>query len=155
MKKFKTLISQMEQHPRWSPVLQFVKFSIVGLSNTLIALGVYWLCYYIFHMHYQVSNFVAFVISVTNAYYWNSKYVFNKGEKRSVRQHARSYIKAFISYGITYLLSAGLLYIWVEKCSIPAGVAPLVNLIITIPLNYVLNKRWAFNNGDTSTAVRN
>ena len=135
----------MEQDSKWGTLIQFIKFGFVGLSNTLIALGVYWLCFYIFHIHYQVSNLIAFLISVTNAYYWNSRYVFNKGEKRSLRQHLSAYSKAFISYGSTYLLSIGLLYIWVEGCKIPAGVAPLLNLVITIPLNYALNKLWAFN----------
>jgi putative flippase GtrA len=134
----------LEKHPRWGSLIQFIKFGIVGVSNTLISLGVYWICFYLLHMHYQLSNLIAFVISVTNAYYWNSRYVFKSGVKRTVREHIKAYIKAFLSYGSTYLLSAALLYLWVERLNVSEGIAPLINLLVTIPLNFILNKKWAF-----------
>lgn len=140
MKKFRAL----KKHPTWGGVIQFFKFGIVGVSNTLISLGVYWMCFYLLHMHYQLSNLIAFVVSVTNAYYWNSKYVFKSGEKRTFREHIKAYIKAFLSYGSTYLLSAALLYIWVDRLHVSEGIAPLINLLVTIPLNFILNKKWAF-----------
>lgn len=124
-------------------MIQFIKFGIVGLSNTFISLGVYWICYYLLNMHYQASNIIAFIISVTNAYYWNYKFVFNKKDSSS-NNHAKSYIKVVCSYGTTFLLSTGLLYVWVDHFNISAGIAPLINLIITIPLNFLLNRFWAF-----------
>lgn len=123
---------------------QFIKFSVVGVSNTLISLGVYWLCFYVFHWHYQVCNLLAFVISVTNAYYWNQRYVFAKEGKRTFQAHLRAYGKAFLSYGSTYLLSVALLSLWIEVLHVNEGIAPLINLIITIPANYLLNRFWAF-----------
>lgn len=140
MDKLRTL----DKHPTWGSVIQFVKFGIVGISNTLISLGVYWLCFYLLHMHYQLSNLIAFIVSVTNAYYWNSKYVFKSGVKRTFREHIKAYSKAFLSYGSTYLLSAALLYVWVERLHVSEGIAPLINLLATIPLNFILNKKWAF-----------
>ena len=134
----------LASHPRWGSLLQFIKFGIVGVSNTLISLAVYWLCFYSLHLHYQLSNLIAFVISVTNAYYWNSRYVFQKGKRRTLHEHAKAYTKAFLSYGSTYLLSVALLYVWVEKLGVSEGIAPLINLLVTIPLNFVLNKKWAF-----------
>ena len=134
----------LEKHPRWGGLIQFVKFGIVGVSNTLIALGVYWVCFYLLNLHYQLSNLISFVVSVTNAYYWNSRYVFKSGRKRTAREHIKAYGKAFLSYGSTYLLSAGLLYLWVEKLHISEGIAPMINLLVTIPLNFILNKKWAF-----------
>ncbi len=137
-------LRSLERHPRWGGLVQFVKFGMVGISNTLIALGVYWVCFYLLHMHYQLSNLISFVVSVTNAYYWNSKYVFKSGVKRTAKEHVRAYGKAFLSYGSTYLLSAALLYLWVEKLHISEGIAPIINLLVTIPMNFLLNKFWAF-----------
>ncbi len=124
-------------------VIQFIRFGIVGLSNTIISLVVYWVCYYFFNIHYFISNFIAFVISVTNAYYWNNKYVFRK-ENINKKSHIKSYTKVFVSYGSTFLLGTILLYLWVDYFKISAGIAPIINLIITIPLNFILNKLWAF-----------
>jgi putative flippase GtrA len=142
--KIKEKLHALEKNPTWGSMIQFVKFGIVGVSNTLIALGVYWLCFYLLHMHYQLSNFISFIVSVTNAYYWNSKYVFKNGVKKTAKKHIRAYGKAFLSYGGTYLLSVALLYLWVEKLNISEGIAPLINLLVTIPLNFMLNKFWAF-----------
>lgn len=124
-------------------VIQFTKFGIVGLSNTVISLIVYWVCYYVLNIHYQISNIIAFVISVTNAYYWNNKYVFKK-ENSKDENLIKSYTKVFLSYGSTFLLGTVLLYLWVDCLAISAGIAPVINLIITIPLNFLLNKLWAF-----------
>ena len=141
---FKEWLAKLENNPRTAPWLQFIKFGLVGVSNTLISLGVYWLCYYGLGWHYQLSNVISFVVSVSNAYFWNSRYVFKSGVNYTVRQHVKAYFKAFVSYGSTFLLSTALLTLWVEGCGISAGIAPLINLLITIPLNFVLNKYWAF-----------
>ena len=123
----------------WISVKQFLKFSAVGLSNTLLSLMVYYFLVY-FAFHYIVAHVFAFIISVINAVYWNSRYVFrnNNGKKTGV------IIKAYISYGFTFLLSSVLLIIMVDIVKISSTVAPLVNLLITVPLNFLLNKLWVF-----------
>lgn len=133
-----------ERNPKLGTFVQFAKFSIVGFSNTLMSLAIYYLCFNLLDMHYQIAYLIAFVVSVTNAYYWNSRYVFKNGRTYGAGEHFGAYCKAFLAYGSTYLLSLILLYVWVEKCKINENIAPLINLLVSIPLNYVLNKRWAF-----------
>ena len=53
-------------------------------------------------------------------------------------------IKTFASYGTTFVLSTILLVIMVDYLKISNIIAPVLNLIITIPLNFLLNKFWAF-----------
>lgn len=144
-------IARLEANPKAAPYMQFIKFGIVGVSNTLISLGTYWLCFYGFGWYYQISNIISFLVSVTNAYYWNSRYVFQNGRDYRIGEHIRAYFKAMISYGSTFLLSTALLTLWVEVCGINAGIAPLINLLITIPLNFFLNKHWAFRNKNQKT----
>ena len=125
-------------------LVQFVKFGIVGVSNTLISLAVYYLCFNVLHMHYQLANLLGFLISVTNAYYWNSRYVFKMGERRAFREHLKTYLRTVTAYGGTYLLSVPLLWLWVDVLGIPENAAPLLNLCVTIPLNFLINKFWTF-----------
>ena len=54
---------------------QFIKFGLVGLSNTAISYFTYALCIYI-GLHYFIANALGFVLSVLNSFYWNNKYVF-------------------------------------------------------------------------------
>jgi len=123
----------------YNTVKQFIKFGIVGLSNTLISLLVYYALIYI-GINYIISNTVGFVISVLNAYYWNNRYVFKKSNKGNLKPM----IKTFVSYGMTFVLSTVLLVVMVDYVSISKVIAPVLNLIITIPLNFLLNKLWAF-----------
>ena len=118
---------------------QFIKFGIVGLSNTLISLATYYILIY-FGINYIVANTVGFVISVLNAYYWNSKFVFKKTNENNLKPM----IKTFVSYGATFVLSTILLIAMVDYLNISKIIAPALNLIITIPLNFLLNKFWAF-----------
>jgi len=117
---------------------QFLKFGFVGISNTLIALTVYYILIYR-GVYYIAASVIAFVVSVCNAYFWNSRYVFSKKD-----DGAKSFAKTFLAYGSTGLLSIALAFCMVDILHISQWVAPLINLCITIPLNFLLNKFWAF-----------
>jgi len=127
-------------------IIQFIKFSIVGISNTLISIAAYYLFLFM-GIHYIAANTIGYLLGTLNAYYWNNKYVFKKGRGEE-RSSLSSLIKSFLSYGITYLLSTGLLYVWVDIMGIPETIAPIINLCITTPLNFFLNKLWAFKNNN-------
>jgi len=121
-------------------IIQFFKFGMVGVLNTVLS----WLinngCYYLLHFHEQICNIIAFIITVTISYILNNKYVFNGG-----KYNLKSYFKVVASYSITGLfLSALLLFIEVRLLGIPNYLATLMNLVITVPVNFILNKFWAF-----------
>ena len=122
--------------------MQFVKFAVVGLSNSLISYAVYMLCIKL-GLHYQLANFLGFSISVVNAFYWSNKYVFTEG--REERSLIKTFIKTYISYaGTGLVLAALLLILWVDILKLPEFVGPILNLCITVPLNFVINKFWAY-----------
>lgn len=116
---------------------QFIKFGIVGLSNTAISLGIYYLFIWINRNLYLIGNAVGFVVSVLNSYFWNSKYVFRKKDEK-----LKTLVKTFLAYSTNLLIGTILLYLFVEKLQISEVIAPLLNLVITVPLNFVLNKCW-------------
>ncbi|NLL91885.1 MAG: GtrA family protein [Ruminococcaceae bacterium] len=132
------IVKFLEQH-----MDQFIKFGLVGVSNTLISYVTYAVLVY-FGVQYVFANVIAFVISVLNSFYWNNKFVFKK-EKDETRSVFRSLLKTFISYASTGLILANfLLLILVEKFKISKYLAPVFILVVTIPLNFLLNKFWAF-----------
>ena len=53
-------------------IFQFVKFGIVGVSNTAISLIVYYIIYWINPEWYMIGNVAGWVISVANAFFWNN-----------------------------------------------------------------------------------
>lgn len=128
----------MINNERKKTLIQFVKFGIVGVSNTAIGLGTYYLFLHL-GFHYMVANVLSWLISVFNAFYWNNKYVF-----KSAASWTMALIKTYVSYGFSFGVGCVVLAILVEILGISAKIAPLLVLVITIPLNFVLNKFWAF-----------
>lgn len=137
------LFSKLGIHSKedaYSLLKQFMKFGFVGVSNTAISLVIYYAFVFINPVLYIVGNTLGFVVSVLNAYYWNNKYVFQKSEQ----SHLKAIIKTYIAYGSTFVLSTILLFLMVEILGISEYLAPIINLIVTIPLNFLINKFWAF-----------
>ena len=122
---------------------QFLKFALVGLSNTLIAYLVYAFCVYI-GLHYLLANAIAFAVSVLNAFYWSDRFVFCKVEGES-RSAIWTLFKTYLAYGSTGLVLASvLLWLYVDRFGISEYIAQLLVLVVTIPLNFIINKYWSF-----------
>lgn len=124
-------------------IWQFVKFGIVGVSNTAISYAVYLLCVKL-GVHYVIADGLGLVISTINAYYWNNRCVFGDGTKKTFREHFVTWLKTLTAYGGTFVLNSLMLILWVEILHVPEVLAPLLNLLITIPVNFVINKYWTF-----------
>ncbi|KAB1438270.1 GtrA family protein [Candidatus Galacturonibacter soehngenii] len=130
------------EEDKWISFMQFVKFGLVGLSNTLLTYVVYVICVQI-GIHYQISYFIGYVAGIVNAFYWNNKYVFKQeeGEERSL---IKAFVKCVMSYAGGYFCSSILLFLWVTILHFPKVISPIISLLVTIPINFILNKKWAF-----------
>ncbi len=121
---------------------QFIKFGLVGGINTILSYAITNIGFYVLNLHEQISNIIAFMITVFISFILNRKFVFKQEEKRNFW---KSLLKVYASYSITGLfLTAILLYIEEQLLGIPHYIATLMNLIVTIPINFILNKLWAF-----------
>lgn len=147
---------------------QFLKFAIVGVSNTLISEIIYGILVYL-DVPYLIAYSIGFMISVLNAYYWSNKYVF-KVQEGAKRIWWKVLLKTYIAYFWGFLVRAVLLVFWIDIVQISqylAGVAIFlqekglqsvdaeflgeilaagINLLITVPMNFVVNKFWAYKN---------
>lgn len=151
-------------------VQQFIKFGLIGGFNTILSYFIINFCYYALGFHEQISNFINYLITVFVSYLLNSKFVFDKksdgnreqnnpaslGENRDKgadREDAQPWymalLKVYASYAFTELVVMGLLLFIEERLmGIPHFIATFMNLIITVPINFILNKFWAYRNRD-------
>lgn len=123
-------------------VRQFLKFGMVGALNTVLSYLITNVCYYRFGLHEQTSNLIAFLITVLVSYLLNSRFVFRQeGDEAWYRALA----KVYASYALTELVLAGtLLFLQERLLGIPHFIATFLNLCLTVPLNFLLNKFWAY-----------
>ena len=147
--------------------MQFVKFSLVGVMNTLISEGLY-VIIVLLGGHYLFASILGFAISVLNAYYWNNRYVFKQSEEEEGRVWWKTLLKTYAAYSGGQVLNMVLLVLWVDIVQIGnwfgwlgdwflgMGITQLdahtigeivaagVNLVITVPINFLINKYWTF-----------
>lgn len=134
----------------WDKFIQFVKFAMVGLSNVIVSYGVYLVFFALFQIadilpdtDYLIAQLIGYVLSIFWSFYWNRKYVFADGE--NVVPWYKALIKSFIAYSFTgVFLNSALSFLWVEIVGISKVIAPVINLAINVPVNFVMNKFWAF-----------
>ena len=126
---------------------KFIKFIIVGVSNLCISLITYYILIF-FSINYQIANVAGFITGSLNGYFWNKNWVFNS------KSGSISFIvKFYIVYLTSWLISAVMLYFWIEILHFSDLIAPILNLFITTPINYLMNKLWVFKNSEKSDEV--
>lgn len=123
-------------------VTQFIKFGMVGVANNVIFLAVYYLIVLWQSDLYLLGNVVGFLVSTLNAYLLNSRFVF--GQERGNGKPKQALVKTYVTYTISLGISTGLLYLLVDLWGLSEKIAPLISLMVTVPLNFVLNKLWVY-----------
>lgn len=131
----------------WNLFWQFFKFGLVGLSNTAVSMICYYIVLFINPDLYLLGSIIGTVVSIANAFYWNDRFVFS-GNRQDWRSKLKRLGKTYISYGGTSILSNVLLWVEVAFFSVSRTIAPIVNLLVTIPLNFIINKLWTFRSAD-------
>lgn len=128
---------------------EFLQFGLVGVSNTIISYLLYVVTLLLVSksgvkFDYIIANIVSWLLSVLWSFYWNNKFVFKKeeGEKRNIWA---ALFKTYVSCGFTGLILNNILSVlWVSVLHISKMLAPIINLVISIPINFFMNKLWAF-----------
>lgn len=148
---FFKLIGKELQESTKDAFKEFIKFGLVGVSNTVVTYVIYVLTLLLLDklnifedIDYFIANIVSFLLSVLWSFYWNNKYVFrlNEGEHRSIWT---ALLKTYMSYAFTGLiLNNVMLYVWVRLLHLDKMLAPIMNIVINIPINFFMNKLWAF-----------
>lgn len=146
---------------------QIIKFIMVGISNTLISEGIYALLV-LLGVHYLLASTIGFTVSIFTAFLLSSRFVFKEDENKEKRVWWKVLIKTYLAYIVGFLLNLGLLSVWMEVIHLDAHINPLIdvlhtmgwkkaepyavaeliaegiNLFIVTPINFILNKYWAY-----------
>lgn len=133
-------------------MLQFIKYACVGVLNTLVTLGVIFVCKSILGINPLVSNAIGYVAGVINSFIWNKNWVFKtSGHYRS---EAIKFIVGFlICYGLQFLTVWLLSYktqlkefefFFIFFTVSGYGVATLIGNVVYTLTNYVYNKLVTF-----------
>ncbi len=117
----------------------FIKFGIVGLSGVVVNAGVYNLLLFaaFFSTHYLLANTIAFLIAVTNNFYWNFRWTFKgRAQHRTVSQ---KYIRFVLISLCGFAVNTILLGVMVHHIALNKRLANIIAIGATCALNFMGN----------------
>jgi putative flippase GtrA len=120
--------------------VQLVKFCAVGASGYVVNLCVFALCVEAVGLHHLVAATVAFVVAVTNNFWWNRHWTFRAGRGRAGFQAARFFTVSVAAF----LFAAAVLQLLVGVAGLPEVPSQAMAIIAATPLNFIGNKMWSF-----------
>jgi putative flippase GtrA len=120
-------------------VLQFVKFGIVGISNTLITFAVYTLLLKAFDVWYLAASAIGFILGATNGFLLNRAWTF--------RGHVGDSLTP-VRWGVVQTcglaLNEGLLFLWVDGLGVDKLVGQALAIVIVTTVTFIVNRAWTF-----------
>lgn len=124
-------------------VKQFIKFGLIGGSNTVVSYIAYVITIFLVDNIF-LANLMSYVWGTINSYIWNNLWVFKKKEDEK-RNPWLVLGKLFIMYaGTGIVLNYFLLLLWIDVLGIPKLIAPILNSAFGIPINFLVSKFWCF-----------
>ena len=120
-------------------VVQFVKFGIVGVSNTLLTLAVYTFLLKVLGVWYLAASAIGFTAGAVNGFLWNRRWTF--------REHVGDALTP-VRWGIVQMcglgIDEGLLYLLVHSAHIDKLLAQVAATAVVTVTTFFVNRAWTF-----------
>lgn len=143
---------------------QFVKFCIVGVSSTAIDFSVFFILIELVHIQQYLNSvdlgrglavFVAFIVAVTNGFYWNSRWTFASTDREGLHQRYLKFVFTNV-IGLLLNLSITLTLARVAPAAVVLFLSPVLSkdpaaffgkavaTLIVVFWNFTASKYWTF-----------
>jgi putative flippase GtrA len=120
-------------------LVQFVKFGIVGVSNTLLTFAVYTLLLKVFGVWYLAASAIGFIVGAVNGFLLNRRWTF-----RGHVGDAFTPVRWTVVQGCGLLTNLGLVYLFVEEISLDKLIAQACATVIVTVITFLVNRAWTF-----------
>lgn len=121
---------------------QFIKFNIVGLSNTVVDFVIYFLLTDRAGLNYVLAQTISYTAGIANSYVWNTLWTFKKERSRTAREMLLFILVNLVSYGV----SVGVLALFKDVWGVPNEIVnKTVASLFSALVNFAGNKLFVFN----------
>ena len=130
---------------------QFITFALVGVTNTIVYYFVNLLVMLAIRpfspeIDYICGNIAGFFVSVLWSFCLNNRLVFKKNESEK-RNIGITLAKTYLSYAFTGVILSNIIsYVLIDIFLVSKYIVPIINSVVGLPINFALNKFWAFRN---------
>lgn len=139
-----------------SPLVQLIKYALVGVMNTLLTLSVIFVCKSLLGVNDYVSNALGYIAGVVNSFLWNRKWVF-----RSHGGLSRQAVHFLVGFAICYCIQFAIVWLmnqsWFGDTTYTLlfgfvisgyGIATLIGNVCYTLSNFVYNRLVTFKEKD-------
>jgi putative flippase GtrA len=120
-------------------LVQFVKFGIVGVSNTLLTLVVYTVLLKVFGVWYLAASGIGFVVGAVNGFLLNRRWTF--------REHVGDALTP-VRWAVVQTCGLGvneaLLYLFVHDARLDELLAQVFASAVVTVTTFLVNRAWTF-----------
>jgi putative flippase GtrA len=127
------------EKPTRQLAVQFVKFAIVGVSNTLITFAVYTLLLKGFGVWYLAASAIGFIAGAVNGFLLNRRWTF-----RGHVGDALTPVRWFVVQGCGLALNEGLLYLYVDQLGLDKLLGQALAIAVVTVSTFLVNRAWTF-----------
>lgn len=124
--------------------LQLAKFCAVGGSGYVVNLAVFSLAVAVGDLHHLVAATLAFLVAVTNNFWWNRHWTFSARDGHAGFQAARFLVVSVVAF----VFAAMVLELLVSSAGMAEIPAQAISIVVATPLSFLGNKLWSFGSGD-------
>ena len=124
--------------------LQLAKFCAVGGSGYVVNLAVFALAVELGELHHLLAATLAFLVAVTNNFWWNRRWTFAARGGRAGFQAARFLVVSVVAF----VFAATVLELLVSGAGMAEIPAQAISIVVATPLSFLGNKIWSFGSGD-------
>ncbi len=139
---------------RYPASKQFIKFCIIGTSNTILDFGIYLALtrtIIFFREHFLFANAISFSIAVTWSYALNRKWTFRNTHNAVARQFMLFLVINVVALTLNQLL----LYSFVTYAGLYDVLAKALAVGIILFWNFFANRAWTFRSHNTEHITHN
>jgi putative flippase GtrA len=119
---------------------QLGRFATVGGIGYGVNIAVFAVCVHALGIDYRISSAVAFVVAVSNNFWWNRHWTFSAREAHPARQGVRFFTVSLLAFG----LSEAVLVALVSGAGMSKVLSQAIAIVAATPLSFVGQKLWSF-----------
>lgn len=134
------MIKKIKSYLTIEEIKKFIKFGTVGVLNTGVDWGVFFLFSNVFMASVYVSQIFAYVIATTNSYILNRAWTFKSKSKKKTIEIAKFLTVNLISLSISLIA----MYIFHDVLGLNKLICKCIIACFTIVVNYLGNRLWVF-----------
>lgn len=134
-------------------IVQLMKYGVIGVSNTLITLAVFYVMNTLMGLPYGISNITGYVLGVINSFVWNRRWVFKTDGK--LMREAGLFVCGFL---LCMALQGIVSWILLEPCNMKnmaeiswlpmkksgENIVMVIAMVVYTLANYVYNRLVTF-----------